>query len=92
MMASIAVLQTLDEGDLAEQLNKAFSKLEGAEGEVVLDFSSIRRIPPAGLHALEKLAAKSEDKPAKFVLRGVNVDVYKVLKLARLSGRFGFVS
>jgi anti-anti-sigma regulatory factor len=91
-MATIAVLQKVDSERLVENLNQTLSKLGEADGEVVLDFSSVLRVLPAAIQALEKLAARSEEKAAKIVLRGVNVDVYKVLKLARLSSRFTFVS
>ena len=34
----------------------------------------------------------ADDKGVKVVLRGVNVGVYKVLKLVKLTSRFSFVS
>jgi anti-anti-sigma regulatory factor len=88
-MATNAVLQTMNSERLVEELNDALTKLDG---EVELDFSAVQRVSPAALQALANLAAKSEEKSAKVVLRAVNIDVYKVLKLSRLSGRFGFVS
>jgi anti-anti-sigma regulatory factor len=63
-----------------------------AEGEVVLDFSSVRRIDPRALGAMEEFAGVADDKGVKVVLRGVNVGVYKVLKLVKLGSRFSFVS
>ena len=51
------------------------------DGEVTLDFSSVRRIDPGALRAMEELARMADEKDVKVVLRGVNVDVYKVLKL-----------
>ena len=91
-MATVAVLQKMDGERIVEELNEILSKLDSTEGEVVLDFSAVKRLPPSGLQALEKFAAKSEERSAKIVLRGVNIDVYKVLKLARLSARFEFVN
>ena len=66
--------------------------LDGAQGDVVLDFSSVRRINPSGLRVMEKLAGIANDKAVKVVLRGVNVDIYKVLKLAKLTSRFSFLT
>jgi anti-anti-sigma regulatory factor len=86
-MATSAVLRKVDSQRLVGELNETLAKLEG---EVVLDFSAVRRVSPAALRVLEKLATKSEEKAARVVLRGVSIEVYKVLKLARLSERFGF--
>ncbi len=67
-------------------------KLDGLEREVVLDFSSVRRIDPSVVRAMEELAGIAEDKGVKVALRGLNVDVYKVLKLVKLASRFIFVN
>lgn len=80
----------VDEVGLAGVLQQASEKLDGAEGELVLDFSSVRRIDPAALNAMQKLAGKAGDSAVKIVLRGVNVDIYKVLKLVKLAQRFSF--
>lgn len=80
----------VDEAGLAGVLQQASEKLDGAEGELVLDFSSVRRIDPAALNAMQKLAGKAGDSAVKIVLRGVNVDIYKVLKLVKLAQRFSF--
>ena len=53
-----------------------------------LDFSAVRRMNPAALRAIEDFAGAADEKSVKVTLRGVNVDIYKVLKLARLSSRF----
>jgi anti-anti-sigma regulatory factor len=52
----------------------------------------VRRIDPSALRAIEEFAGTADDKGVKVVLCGVNVDVYKVLKLMRLAPRFSFVS
>lgn len=80
----------VDEASLAGVLQQASEKLDGTEGELVLDFSSVRRIDPAALNAMQKLAGKAGDSAVKIVLRGVNVDIYKVLKLVKLAQRFSF--
>ena len=39
---------------------------------------------------METLADSADEKAVKVVLRGVNIDIYKVLKLAKLASRFSF--
>jgi anti-anti-sigma regulatory factor len=75
---------------VAPALLEALEKIGSAGGEVVLDFSSVRRIDSSALGALEKLAGTADDKAVKVTLRGVNVDIYKTLKLAKLAPRFSF--
>ena len=67
-------------------------KLDSAGGDVFLDFSAVRRVDPAALRAIEEFAGAADEKSLKVALRGVNIDVYKVLKLARLSSRFSVVN
>ena len=62
------------------------------QSDVVLDFSAVRRIDPNALRAMEKLAGFADGKAVKVVLRGLNVEIYKVLKLMRLTSRFSFVA
>jgi anti-anti-sigma regulatory factor len=89
-MAVIAEWFKIDEERVVQALQEAREKLDSTEGELVLDFSSVRRIDPSALRAMEELAASSDDKAVKLVLRGLNVDIYKVLKLVRLASRFSF--
>ena len=91
-MAMIAVWLKIDEEHVVQALQEAGEKLDRAEGEVVLDFSSVRRIDSRALRAMEEFAGVADDKGVKVVLRGVNVGVYKVLKLVKLGSRFSFVS
>ena len=91
-MTMIDVWVEIDGSRVAQALHEAGEKLENAGGDVFLDFSAVRRVDPAGLRSLEEFAAAADEKAAKVTLRGVNVDVYKVLKLARLSSRFAFVN
>jgi anti-anti-sigma regulatory factor len=72
-------------------LQDAQEKLDSAGTELVLDFSSVRQIDPGTLRALEQLAGMADEKAVKLVLRGINVDVYKVLKLVKLAPRFTFL-
>jgi anti-anti-sigma regulatory factor len=91
-MAMIAVILNIDETRMVSALREAGEKLEGTEGEAVLDFSSVRRIDSSVLRAMEELARIADEKSVKVALRGVNVDVYKVLKLVKLTRRFSFVN
>ncbi|MGC2109169.1 MAG: STAS domain-containing protein [Candidatus Korobacteraceae bacterium] len=75
----------------AQALQEAGEKLDSADVEVTLDFSAVNRIDPGALRAMEKLASTAEEKSVTIFLRGANIDIYKVLKLARLARRFSFV-
>ena len=91
-MAMISVLLKIDEERVVDALREAADKLDSSDGEVVLDFSSVRKIAPSAIQALENLASVANNKSVKVVLRGVNVDVYKVLKLVKLASRFSFLT
>ena len=91
-MATIAVWLKIDEERIVQALQEAGEKLDSVEGEVALDFSSVRRIDSSALRALEKFAGIADDKSVSVVLRGVDVGVYRVLKLTKLASRFSFVS
>jgi anti-anti-sigma regulatory factor len=91
-MAMIAVWLKIDGENLVPALQEARDKLDSAEGELVLDFSSVRQIDPKALRAMEEFAGLADDKSVKVSLRGVNVDVYKVLKLVRLAQRFNYLA
>ena len=88
----IAVVLNIDETRVVQALQEAGDKLDGTEGEAVLDFSAVRRIDPSTLLALQAFAGIADKKAVKVVLRGVNIDVYKVLKLMKLTRRFSFVN
>jgi anti-anti-sigma regulatory factor len=91
-MATIAVSLEIGAERVTPALEEARKKLEGAEGEMVLDFSAVRRIDAGALQALQQLAAAADERSIKLVLRGVSIDIYKVLKLMQLASRFSFVT
>jgi len=91
-MSLMAVWLKVDEERVVQALQEAGEKLDIAEGEVILDFSSVLRIDVSGLMALEQFAGRADDKGVKVALRGVNVSVYKVLKLVKLTSRLSFVN
>ena len=90
-MASIMSLK-VDEARMVVTLQDIGAKLESTVGDVIVDFSDIRRIDPAALEALSEFVDAADEKSVNVVLRGVSVDVYRVLKLARLAKRFSLVS
>jgi anti-anti-sigma regulatory factor len=79
----------IDANNVMADLLKAEESLE-ARQELALDFSGVTRIDSAGLEGLQSFAQRAEDKKTKVALRGVNVNVYKTLKLERLTPRFSF--
>jgi anti-anti-sigma regulatory factor len=71
-----------------ETFEHAIENLDLSYAEVALDCKPVRRLDGNDIRALENLAVKADEKSVKVVLRGVNVEVYKVLKLVKLAGRF----
>jgi anti-anti-sigma regulatory factor len=91
-MPTIVMWRNIDEKCVVSALQEAAERLDGVEGEVVLDFESVRRIDSRALRAMEGFAGVADKKAIKVVLRDVNVDVYKVLKLMKLASRFAFAT
>ncbi|HET9307375.1 MAG TPA: STAS domain-containing protein [Candidatus Sulfotelmatobacter sp.] len=89
-MATIAVFLTVDEQHAGPALQQAAGRIDREGGELVLDFSTVRRIDASGLRALEQFANAAVEKEVKVVLRGVKVNLYKTLKLVKLAHRFSF--
>ena len=91
-MPTNAVWLSIDGERVAPALQEAIEKLDGGGGEVVLDFSLVHRVDTGALIVMEKLARVADGKSVRVVLRGVNVAIYKALKLAKLAPRFTFVT
>lgn len=89
-MATIAGCFRIDGERMVDSLQETAKRIDGANSEVILDFSSVRRIDPGALRALEELAGIADDKAVTLEIFGVSVNVYKVLKLAKLAPRFLF--
>lgn len=87
-MATNTVWPKIEGGRVVQSLQEVIDMLDLAENEVVLDCSSVDRLDPSALRALEKLAGQADDKSVRIVLCGINSGVYKVLKLMKLSARF----
>ncbi len=90
-MATTAVWTKIEEEFAVEVLREAMDKLDTENGDVTLDFSPVQQIDAGIVRAMEELADRADDKGVRVTLRGVKVDVYKVLKLVKLSSRFVFV-
>ncbi len=73
-------------------LKDALQHVHEANGEVVLDLYSVRRLDTDALCLLEEYATIADEKAVKIVLRGVDADIYKVLTLVKLTRRFSFVN
>lgn len=91
-MATIAVLHKIDGERVADALQDVREKMHESGGELVLEFSSVHQVNPSDLQGLQELATFAETKAARLVLRGVNVEIYKVLKLVKLTSRVSFVN
>lgn len=91
-MATIAVWLKIDEERVVQALQEAGETLGSAAGDLLLDFSALRRIDSSVLRVMEEFAGIADGKGVKVVLRGVNVDVYRVFKLVKLASRFSFVN
>jgi anti-anti-sigma regulatory factor len=91
-MAVLAGMLRVDGERFVQCIDDARYKLDIAEEEIVLDFSSIVRIDPSIARAMKLLANTAKDKTVRVVLRGVNVEVYKVLTLVKLVQYFSFVN
>jgi anti-anti-sigma regulatory factor len=78
-------------GRVAETLNELCGNLL-TNSEVLLDFFLVQTLDPAAIKGLEDLAAAAELMKVKLILRGVNVDIYKVLKLSDLTDKFLFIN
>ncbi len=91
-MTSIAEGTEINDQTVTAAVELATQKLDSARGETMLDFSGVARIDASTLRALEELARLADEKEVKVTLKGVRVDVYKVLKLVKLTRPFSFVN
>ena len=87
-----SVLLKIDGGRVADSVQEACASLNSEQGELRLDFNGVSRIDPGDLRALQGLVSLADDKAVKVGLVGVNVGIYKVLKLAKLAPRFCFTA
>lgn len=81
-----------EKAGIAEPLARAMEQLDGAEKELTVDLSAIRRLRAADLRALEDLARAAEQQTVKLTLRGAGPEVYKTLKVAKAAQKFSFAN
>ena len=91
-MAMVSTFQKVDAEHVADYLRSVGEKLGVSMSEAILDLSSVQRMDATSLRALGELADLAEVKGVTIVLRGVNVESYKVLKLVKLAPRFVFLT
>jgi anti-anti-sigma regulatory factor len=89
-MATNDVWVKVDGERVVQAFEEAGEKLADAPAEVVLDFSSVLRIDPSALRAINDFAARVDGKTTQIILTSVNINIYKVLKLMKLTPRFAF--
>ena len=82
----------VDERHTMQDLQAAADSVDRADSELVIDCSELARLDPRAVTTLEALADKAHERQVKVVLHGVNVDVYKVLRLVKLTTRFSFAN
>ncbi|HTZ84784.1 MAG TPA: STAS domain-containing protein [Candidatus Acidoferrales bacterium] len=82
----------VEENSLISLLEKAKQEPNNTRTDLVLDCSTVHRIDAADLRALEDFAQFATEKELNVILRGVRVDLYKVLKLIGLTNYFSFAN
>jgi anti-anti-sigma regulatory factor len=75
-----------------ELRQEALEALTRAGGELVLDFSTVVKIDAAMATAMEELADRGARSSVLVGLRGVNVGIYRALKLLNVANKFSFLS
>jgi anti-anti-sigma regulatory factor len=90
--ATISEWLVMDESHLVHGFQQAVQALNEFQNDVVLDFSSVCRIDTAAIREMHKLAGVAEEHSVRVGLRGINVDIYRVLKLVKLASRFSFLT
>jgi len=92
-MSTSTTLFRISASDVARSLGEARGVAAGTEStELLLDFSSVRRLEPADVTALAELSAAAAERELRLTARAVSVSVYKVIKLAGLSEAVSFMS
>jgi len=82
----------LNSENTAQALTWVREQLNAGEGDLLLDFSRVLHMTSESLQTLEEIADLLNGAGQRVVLRGVSVNIYKVLKLVNLSQRFRFVN
>lgn len=81
----------VDATSITRALQEVRKRLDDGGLDTVLDFSSVSRLDALALQALQEFAFMAGENQTKVTLRGVNVTVYKALKLAKVTRPFLFL-
>ena len=87
---AISVLVKLEAHNAGPALEAECQALDDGPGEAIVDFSGLSRIDSSVVAGLEAFLRAAESKSVKVILTGVNVDVYRVLKLVKLAAKVSF--
>jgi anti-anti-sigma regulatory factor len=91
-IATMAMRFRVEQERITPILQEAAQSVEKADADLILDFSSVRRLDASAIGALEKLTQTAETRGVTVRLSEVNVDVYKVLKLVKLTTKLEFLA
>jgi anti-anti-sigma regulatory factor len=89
---SNALFRKIDMDCTCDRLRQVLVDIHTTVSDAVLDFSSVQKLATRDLEVLQEIVLLAEERGVKIALCGVNAKIYKVLKLARLAQRFGFVT
>ena len=64
-LTTVSLWHEIDGERVADSLQETCDKLNGDAGNVSLDFSSVRRLDPGALRAMEALATLADQKSGK---------------------------
>ena len=91
MTTTDAVWIHVDPGCVDQAIRKdAVNELTNAK-ELVLDFSSVLRIDTSAVRAMADLVRLASERSVKIVFHAVNLDIYKTLKLTKLTPQVSFL-
>lgn len=90
-MSKETKIHIIDAGNLAASLGEFANHLTTNEsGGATLDLQDVARIDPQAVRLLTQIADTADQKNVELTVKGANIDVYRVLKLTKLSYRFQF--
>ncbi|HSU66740.1 MAG TPA: STAS domain-containing protein [Tepidisphaeraceae bacterium] len=90
-MSTSAIPLKMTPEHLVELLRgEALEQVRRGQPGAVLDFSGVTRIDAGAIKGLEDLARLAEESNVPLQLRGVGIEVYRVLKLLKLAEKLSF--
>ena len=93
LMTGAEMSTSIDEARLLLSLREVLPKIDGAKGEVVLDFSSVQRLDSRVLQVLKEYAAVAhEKKKSRSSFAGSTPAFTKCLRWVKFTWPFSFVN